>query len=107
MAIGSTGVVLPPGEGEECRFWSGEVFNWKVTGAGTNGVLDVGELLVEPGIGVPEHIHHGNDESFYVLEGTFRLTVASEEHILRTGSFVFVPRGTSHSWENVGTDLAR
>ena len=106
MVMDAGGIVREAGMGTNFRFWSGEELIWKVTGADTQGVLDVGEMVVDPGIAVPEHIHHGNDETFYVLEGQLRLTVAGEEHNLRSAGFVFVPRGVRHHWLNSGQERA-
>ena len=100
MVTASGGIMQKPGNGTHFKFWSGEEFFWKVTGDDTGGVLDVGEMVLEPGIAVPEHIHHANDETFYVLEGRFHLIVAGKQHDLDPGGFVFVPRGVPHRWQN-------
>jgi quercetin dioxygenase-like cupin family protein len=44
------------------------------------------------------HVHHGDDEAWHVLEGelTFRYTDRSE--IARSGTTVFVPAGTAHTY---------
>lgn len=107
MGTASGGIMVEPNNGRRFSFLSGEEFIWKVTGADTDGVLDVGEMVLEPDIAVPEHIHHGNDETFYVLEGRFRLTVEGEVHDLDPGGFVFVPRGVRHMWQNSGPEPAR
>src|SRR5262245_10326008 len=102
MTTNCDAILLAPGDGAHFRFWSGEEFTWKVTGASSAGALDVGELLVQPGIGVPEHIHHANDETFFVLDGTFQFTTGGQEQTIRAGAFVFIPRGVPHHWANVG-----
>lgn len=48
----------------------------KLTGADTNGAFTLSELLAGPEIGPPPHIHHREDESFYVLEGAFDFSLA-------------------------------
>lgn len=107
MVTASGGIMQKPGDGTHFTFWSGEEFIWKVTGADSDGVLDIGEMAVDPGVGVPEHIHHGNDETFYVLDGRFCLTVAGQQYDLQPGGFVFVPRGVRHVWVNNGSAPAR
>lgn len=107
MVTVTGGIVRKPGDGTHFMFWSGEEFIWKVTGSDTDGVLDMGELVVEPGIAVPEHIHHRNDETFYILEGRLSLAVEGDVHDLEPGSFVFVPRGVRHMWRNVEAERAR
>ena len=107
MVTASGGIMQKPGDGTHFTFWSGEEFIWKLTGADTDGVLDIGEMVVDPGVGVPEHIHHGNDETFYVLNGRFCLTVAGQQYDLQPSGFVFVPRGVRHVWVNNGSAPAR
>jgi mannose-6-phosphate isomerase-like protein (cupin superfamily) len=48
----------------------------------------------------PLHIHHQDDEAWYVLEGT--LCVLSGDTVIeaQAGSGVFVPRGTKHTYWN-------
>ncbi|GAC1526120.1 MAG: hypothetical protein NVS2B16_34490 [Chloroflexota bacterium] len=107
MVTANADVMHEPGNGTHFTFWSGEEFIWKVVGSNTDGVVDIGEMVVQPGIAVPEHIHHKNDEAFYLLEGQFRLTVDGREHNLEPGAFVFVPRGVRHFWVNSGLVAAR
>ena len=60
-----------------------------------------------PGLGPPLHTHAAEDETLYVLEGGVRFRLGEE---LRTGGFGivrFVPRGTRHTFRNVGTAPAR
>lgn len=78
-----------------------------MTGATTEGVVDVGEMVVQPSIAVPPHIHHRNDEAFYVLDGRLQLTVAGQDYDLEPGAFVFVPRGVRHKWVNSSSQPAR
>ncbi len=102
-----TGLLLGPGEGVELQFGPGEQLVWKATGATTQGVLDTAELKALPQANAPEHIHHWNDESFYILEGTFRLKVGERWIDAPAGTFAFVPRGTAHAWLNVGAEPGR
>ena len=48
----------------------------------------------------PLHIHHQDDEAWYVLEGT--LCVLSGDTVVEAhaGSGVFVPKGTKHTYWN-------
>ena len=53
------------------------------------------------------HVHHEDDESWYVLEGTrgFRVGEATVE--AGPGADMFVPRGTPHSFWNARPEPAR
>jgi quercetin dioxygenase-like cupin family protein len=76
-------------------------------GAQTGGSLTALENVIPPGQGPPLHLHDGEDESWYVLEGELAFVLGEERHRAPAGSFVFVPRGTPHCFVNVGTAPAR
>jgi uncharacterized cupin superfamily protein len=41
-------------------------------------------------------------ETIYTLDGQFKLQLAEALLDVSPGSFVFIPRGTAHTWQNVG-----
>jgi mannose-6-phosphate isomerase-like protein (cupin superfamily) len=55
----------------------------------------------------PLHLHHKDDEAWYVVEGTLWVQVGDDEVEARAGCGVFVPRGTPHTYWNPGPDAAR
>src|SRR5258708_9661080 len=55
----------------------------------------------------PLHVHHGDDEAWYVVEGSLRVLVGKDEVEAHAGSGVFVPRGTSHSYSDPGPGPVR
>jgi quercetin dioxygenase-like cupin family protein len=76
----------------------------------TNGERDklsFFEGILAPGSGVPPHIHEQQEEAFYVLEGTFSFRIGDKTMTSGPGSFVFVPRGTLHSFQNIGADTGK
>ena len=60
-----------------------------------------------PGEGPPFHVHPDQDEALYVLEGTFRFRLLDDVRAASAGTFVFVPRGMHHTWQNVGDTSGR
>jgi len=50
----------------------------------------------------PLHLHHRDDEAWYVLEGTLRVRVGELVVEAQAGAAVFVPRGTAHTYWNAG-----
>ncbi|MDQ6948615.1 MAG: cupin domain-containing protein [Actinomycetota bacterium] len=69
--------VVSPGDGD--RSWSlNHLTTVKAAAARTNGVLGVIEVLVDKNGEPPPHVHHGEDESFYVLEGDVTMYVGDE-----------------------------
>lgn len=55
----------------------------------------------------PPHLHHKDDEAWYVLEGQLRVRRGDEEVEVRAGAGVLVPRGTAHTYWNPGPGPAR
>jgi mannose-6-phosphate isomerase-like protein (cupin superfamily) len=70
----------------------------------TGGTLSTYHLSMEPGIGSPFHVHRRDDETFYVLEGTFAFRHGDEIVTLGAGSNIFLPRNTTS--ETSGRDAA-
>ena len=98
MAQSSTqgGIQLGPGQGKS--FWLlTDLHTFKAVGADTNGAFTVAELNAGPELGPPPHIHRNNDESFYVLEGTFEFSLAGRAFSAGPGSFVHLPKGIVHT----------
>lgn len=62
----------------------------------TGGTLSVAEFRGSEGPWTVPHVHQHMEESFYVLEGTFRFTVAGRQIEAAQGDFLMVPRGTPH-----------
>src|SRR5215471_5603228 len=48
----------------------GDRVSFLVTGAESHGSCLILEGMVAPGGGPPPHVHHSEDETFYMLEGT-------------------------------------
>jgi mannose-6-phosphate isomerase-like protein (cupin superfamily) len=55
----------------------------------------------------PPHVHHSDDEAWYVLEGTLHIRSGNDEIEARAGSAVFVSRGTPHTYWNPGPGPVR
>jgi mannose-6-phosphate isomerase-like protein (cupin superfamily) len=55
----------------------------------------------------PLHVHHADDEAWYVLEGTLGFRVGDREVEAPSGSAVLVPRGTPHTYWNARSEPTR
>src|SRR5439155_3166200 len=96
------------GRGEGKSFWLlTDLHTFKVVGDDTNGAFTVAELTAGPELGPPPHIHHNNDESFYILEGTFDFSLAGQAFTARVGEFIHLPRGVVHTHRAGGGASAR
>ena len=80
----------------------GDRVSFLVTGAESNGGCFIVEGLVAPGGGPPPHIHHFEDESFYVLEGSATFQAGGQTIHAKPGDLIHIPRGTVHSLKNEG-----
>jgi mannose-6-phosphate isomerase-like protein (cupin superfamily) len=52
--------------------------------------------------GPPRHLHHNEDEWFYVLEGDYIAEIGTERFQLKPGDSILGPRGVPHVWASVG-----
>jgi mannose-6-phosphate isomerase-like protein (cupin superfamily) len=94
--------------GEGRSIWIvGDTYTFKAVGANTNGALVLFEGTVSPQLGPPPHIHHREDEFYYVLEGELEILNGDRTFMASAGSFVHIPRGTLHRFKNVGATPAR
>ena len=65
------------------------------------------EAIIPPGGGPPLHIHHREEESFYLLEGVLDITLGKKNVRATTRDFVQIPRGTIRAFLNAGSTTAR
>jgi mannose-6-phosphate isomerase-like protein (cupin superfamily) len=68
---------------------------------------DAGGPPGPPRLIAPRHVHHSDDEAWYVLEGILRVQVDADEIEAGAGSAVFVPRGKVHTYWNPGPGPVR
>ena len=90
-------IALDAGEGEAVWFM-GALATIKASGETTDGRVAVIELLAPQGAGSPLHVHHREDEWFYVMEGALTFWVGGEVIEATAGSFVYGPRDVPHTF---------
>lgn len=105
-SLAQGGVHLGGGEGKS--FWLlTDLHTFKIVGDDTNGAYTVAELTAGSELGPPPHIHHNNDESFYILDGIFDFSLAGQPFTAGAGSFVHLPKGVVHTHRAGGGASAR
>jgi mannose-6-phosphate isomerase-like protein (cupin superfamily) len=105
MAADRNPVVLAPGEGRS--YPMGRISAvFKADGTETAGGYSISEWWLEPHCTGPGTHQHPEDDVFYVLEGTMSVLVGDEWVDAPRGSFVLVPGGTPHDFENRGDERA-
>ena len=78
-----------------------------LTTEATGGAISVLMGCHKPGEGPPDHVHFNQEEVFFILEGTYELTVGDQTSTAGPGTIVFVPRNVVHRFKNVGDTTAR
>ena len=96
---GRAPVVLAPGEGRPYDMGRIQA-TFKADGDETAGAYSISEWWLEPDTAGPGPHHHPEDDVFYVLEGTMSVLVGETWVDAPRGSFVLVPGGVTHDFEN-------
>lgn len=74
----------------------------KVSQKDTGGAWSLFESRVPAGFGVPLHLHHAQEEWFWILRGEFEFEVGGAVHRLGPGASQFAPRQVPHRWRKTG-----
>jgi mannose-6-phosphate isomerase-like protein (cupin superfamily) len=90
-------VATHAGEGEAI-WWAGSLAEIKVTAEQTGGALSILEITEPPNMDGPLHVHHREDEGFWILEGSITLEVGETSVELGPGDFGWGPRGVPHRY---------
>jgi len=77
-----------------------------LTTEATGGAISVLMGWHKPGEGPPDHVHFNQEEIFFILEGTYELTVDGHTTTAGAGTIVFIPRNVVHRFKNVGDTTA-
>ena len=68
---------------------------------------DPGGVPGEKRLIAPTHVHHADDEAWYVLEGILMFRIGGEQVEAHAGSAVMVSRGNAHTFWNPSAHPAR
>jgi quercetin dioxygenase-like cupin family protein len=90
----------------DARWFVGTLVTIKASSQTTAGCVAVTENLAPRGSGSPLHVHHREDEWFYVVEGELTFWVGGQIITAAAGSFVYGPRDVPHTF-TVSSDTAR
>ena len=95
MKIADVGsVVVRTAEEGEALWWLGALATIKVA----TPALTVVEVQDPPNAEAPLHVHHNEDEAFWVLEGEVTFEVGGHSREVKAGDFVFGPRDVPHRY---------
>jgi quercetin dioxygenase-like cupin family protein len=93
-------------EGQSMWFL-GTLMTLKATGEQTNGAYGLIEQVLPSGFATPLHVHHREDEAFYLLEGEATFTCGNRTMHASAGSYIFFPRDIPHWFRIDGDQSAR
>jgi quercetin dioxygenase-like cupin family protein len=89
-------VVAVRSGGGEARWWLGTLAEIKATAADTGGQLTLVEVTCAPGYEAPLHVHHREDEGFWVLAGDVTFEVGGTTIKASAGDYAYGPRDVPH-----------
>ena len=91
---------------EHSVWYTGWLLTFLATGKDTRGQFALTEQVARKGNVPPRHIHHREDETFYVLEGEMTFSIGDESIKATPGTMVFAPRDVAHSF-TIDSEQAR
>ncbi len=97
---------LSPGEGRAWWFLT-ELYLIKAVSEDTDGAFTAIEVTAPPQSPPAPHIHHREDEFYYVLEGEFEFLDNDRTFTAGAGSLVHLPKDRLHSHRNPGDAPAK
>jgi quercetin dioxygenase-like cupin family protein len=73
------------------------------TSESTGGAFSLVHHTAPPGHATPYHLHHVEDEAFFVLDGEFTFVCDGKKTILGPGGYIFLPRNIPHGIRCTGS----
>lgn len=101
---------MPLTEARDCHGGSGSLWCREVHGdydRSNAGIKFVHDDVLEPGASIGEHRHEGDEEFYYILEGTGEMTLDDRTVSVQAGDFCFTRSGHRHSLRNTGAKPLR
>jgi quercetin dioxygenase-like cupin family protein len=95
------GYVLPAGAGEVIRR-KGNTVTVKVDPRTGSPGMAMGTQALEPGVGIPVHMHEHEDEVLFVHDGRGVAVLGGQRKEVGRGDTVFIPHGVWHGVESSG-----
>ncbi|MBJ3816638.1 cupin domain-containing protein [Shimwellia pseudoproteus] len=89
-------------EGHHVLHPTGANMSIKVFANETGGIYSLMETVLPPGGVVPRHIHKGEDENNFILEGELTMEIGENIYQAGPGSYVVAPRGVEQYFKNNG-----
>lgn len=107
MAIKKRGFKIVAGEGRihghiKLKGVNENILDIKISGSDNDGGFAMFEQTsLSPGRGTPLHVHHLQNEVFYVIEGVYYFQVGDDKFHLTVGDSIFLPMKIPHAWTQI------
>ena len=89
---------------EGSAFWFlNNLITVKATTESTGGAYSLCHQVSPPGSATPYHLHHVEDEAFYILDGESTFICDGKKTIAGPGEYLFLPRGIPHGIRVTGS----
>lgn len=88
---------------EELLIMGGQ-FDCKVSGKDTDGDLCIYDTLRQEKGGPALHLHHNQDEWFYIIKGEFIAKIGDDLLHLKAGDSAFAPRKIPHAFAKISDE---
>lgn len=98
-------MVRGPDEGEAVWFLNNRMLV-KASSEETGGAYGLVESWVGVGQGPPLHVHHREEEAFWVLSGRLRIRCGEDEYVAEAGAYALLPREVPHAFQVEGDEPA-
>jgi quercetin dioxygenase-like cupin family protein len=82
----------------EARWWFGSLVVIKASSADTGGQMAIIEITEPAGAEAPLHVHHREDEGFWILEGSATFEVGDTTIEAEAGDYLFGPHDIPHGY---------
>jgi mannose-6-phosphate isomerase-like protein (cupin superfamily) len=90
-------------EGGSAFWFLNNLITVKATTESTGGAYSLCHQVSPPGSATPYHVHHEEDEAFYILEGESTFICDGKKTIAGPGGYLFLPRGIPHGIRVTGS----
>jgi quercetin dioxygenase-like cupin family protein len=102
-------ILAPPGAPNRPSFSeAGGLFTSLASSEETDGLFSLFDVLLTPQA-EPKQLQRSDrqSQSFYILDGEVTFQIGNQTTVGTPGTFVYLPQGTSYSYQNLGTTPAR
>lgn len=93
--------------GEGTAYWTlGMLMVVKIRSRDTGGRLSACEFVCPPGFATPLHLHHREDETWWVMQGQVRYRCGEAALDAGPGTCLYLPLGIPHGFKVIGAENA-